>query len=159
LRNPTPLSITHESTGASCLGVGRILYFDEKRTPREEPLQSRMTWSGFVLAAFRPSRDPLQAGFRAVFAHLSLPWTPQRSLTTAVLLALFGGIFGLHHFYTGHSRRGLWYLAFFWLMVPMVLGWIDAARLALLDDAQFRNRLKNDWRTWRSSTGLPLSDG
>jgi TM2 domain-containing membrane protein YozV len=121
--------------------AGRILYFDESRTPHEEPLQFRMTWSGFVLVAFRPYRDSLQAAFRTVFANLGLRWTSERSLTIAVLLALFGGIFGLHHFYMGHVRRGFWYLGFFWIAVPMLLGWIDAARLALLDDAQFESRL------------------
>ena len=41
----------------------------------------------------------------------------------------------------GAHTQGLWYLAFFWLAFPIVLGWIDAVRLALLDDAQFQARL------------------
>jgi TM2 domain-containing membrane protein YozV len=122
--------------------TGRIIYFDRHGTAHEEPLQFRLTWSGFALVGFRPYRDSLQAAFRAVFADLGVSWLPKRSLTVAVLLALGGGIFGLHHFYMGHVRRGLWYLAFFWIAIPMVLGWIDAARLALLDDAGFQRRLK-----------------
>jgi TM2 domain-containing membrane protein YozV len=77
-----------------------------------------------------------------VFAALGLHPAAKRTLTTAVLLALFGGGFGLHHFYMGERRRGVWYLAFCCLGVPMLLGWIDAVRLALLDDAQFQARLK-----------------
>jgi TM2 domain-containing membrane protein YozV len=48
---------------------------------------------------------------------------------------------GLHHFYTGNRRRGWWYLACCWLLFPMLLGWIDAVRLALLDDEGFREHV------------------
>jgi TM2 domain-containing membrane protein YozV len=82
-------------------------------------------------------REPMSAAPTT----LGLRWTPKRDLTTAVLLAFFGGIFGLHQFYMGHTRRGIWYLAFFWLAFPIVLGWIDAIRLALLDDTQFPTQL------------------
>ena len=104
-------------------------------------MEHRVTWTGFVMVAFRPYRDSLQAAFKQVFADLGLPWVPKRSLTVAVLLALGGGILGLHHFYMGHTRRGLWYLGFFWTAVPIFLGWIDAVRLARLDDAGFQRRL------------------
>jgi len=120
---------------------GTIIYFDRDSRPHEEPLVFRLTWSGVALSSFRPYRDSLQAALRTVFGKLGLRWVAKRSQTVAVLLALFGGIVGLHHFYTGHTRRGLWYLAFFWLAFPMVLGWIDAVRLALLDDTQFQARL------------------
>ena len=92
-----------------------------------------------MLSPYRPYRDALQAAFKKVFAKLGIQWVPKRSLTTAVLLALFGGMFGLHHFYMGHRRRGFWYLAFFWL--AFLLGWIDAVRLALLDETRFQARL------------------
>ena len=52
------------------------------------------------------------------------------------------GVFGLHHLYLGDRRRALKYLAFFWTAIPIVLGWIDAVRLALLDDAGFQKQLK-----------------
>jgi hypothetical protein len=122
--------------------TGRIIYFDGRGTAYEEPLLFRLTWSGVALVGFRPYRDSLHAALRAVLADLGVPWLPKRSLTVAVLLALGGGIFGLHHFYMGHVRRGLWYVAFFWTAIPIVLGWIDAARLGLLDDAGFHRRLK-----------------
>lgn len=102
---------------------------------------SKVTTLPVARAAFERC-DSLHAAFRAVFASLGLPWTRQRNLTTAVLLALLGGIFGLHHFYMGQARKGVWCIAFFWLAIPILLGWIDAVRLALLDDAQFQGRLK-----------------
>jgi TM2 domain-containing membrane protein YozV len=132
-------------------GVGQLIYFDRQGNPCAEPLSFRITWSGFVLSPYRPYRDALQAAFRNVFAELGIRWASRRSQAGAVLLALFGGLFGLHHFYVGKSRRGFWYLAFFWLALPMVLGWIDAMRLALLDDRQFRALVKAP-----SAPGEPL---
>jgi TM2 domain-containing membrane protein YozV len=121
--------------------LGRIIYFDADGTPREETLTYRLTWTGIVLSPYRPYRDSLRGALKAVFARLDLPWSAKRTLTTAVLLALFGGMLGLHHFYMGDRRRGWGYLAFCWLIIPMLLGWIDAVRLALLDEQEFRDRV------------------
>jgi hypothetical protein len=123
-------------------GVGTIIYFDSKGKPWTEPLSFRLTWLGVILGPYRPYRDALQAAFRNTFAELGVRWVSKRSLTGAVLLALFGGMFGLHHFYVGDTRRGMWYLAFSWLALPILLGWIDAARLALLNETQFQTCLK-----------------
>ena len=123
-------------------GIGRIIYFDSHGKPWAEPLSFQLTWLGAVIGPYRPYRDALQVAFRNIFAELGLRWAPKRSLTGAVLLALFGGIFGLHHFYMGHTRRGVWYLAFSWLALPILLGWIDAARIALLNETQFQTWLK-----------------
>lgn len=121
---------------------GKIIYFDQHGKPYEELLWFRLTWSGVVLSPYRPYRDSLQAAFRTVFAKLGHRWVAKRNLTTAVLLAFLGGIFGLHHFYMGRTRRGIWYLALFWLAFPLILGWIDAVRLALLNETEFQARLK-----------------
>jgi TM2 domain-containing membrane protein YozV len=72
-----------------------------------------------------------------VFISLELPWVTRNSQTTAVLLAMFGGIFGLHHFYLGDRRRGFIYLAFFWIMIPMFIGLYDAVKLAQLAPHEF----------------------
>ena len=126
--------------------AGKIIYFDQHARPYEEPLVSAPTWSGVMLSPYRPYRDSLQAAFKKVFAKLGLRWVAKRTLTTAVLLALFGGMFGLHHFYMGHTRRGFWYLAFFWLAI--LPGWIDAVRLALLDETRFQAQLRIDLRLY-----------
>lgn len=121
--------------------LGRIIYFDADDTPREEVLTYRLTWTGAVLSPYRPYRDSLQGALKAVFAKLDLPWSIRRTLTTAVLLALFGGLVGLHHFYLGDRRRGWWYLGCCWLLVPMLFGWVDAVRLALMDDEEFQKHV------------------
>jgi TM2 domain-containing membrane protein YozV len=64
-----------------------------------------------------------------------------RAQAAAVLLALFGGIIGRHHFYVGQTRKGICYAASFWLAIPMILGWLDAVRLALLTEPQFQARI------------------
>ena len=42
-----------------------------------------------------------------------------------VLLALFLGGFGIHHFYMRRNGLGLVYLLFSWTGIPMILGWIE----------------------------------
>jgi TM2 domain-containing membrane protein YozV len=127
---------------AKAFTIGKVIFFDPHGTPHEAPLRYLATWWGFFLSPYRPYRDSLQAAFTTVFAALGVRVTAKKTLTAAVLLAFFGGGFGLHHFYMGETRRGVRYLAFCWLGVPMLLGWIDAARLALLDEAQFQARLR-----------------
>lgn len=74
-----------------------------------------------------------------MIASLDVPIRSTKSQTIAVLLAFFGGMLGLHHFYRGNNRRGWWNCALFWTLVPLVLGFVGAFRIALLDDAAFRN--------------------
>ena len=47
--------------------------------------------------------------------------------TPYVLLALFLGGVGGHHFYAGKPAQGMLCLAFCWTLVPMVLGLAQAA--------------------------------
>ena len=42
-----------------------------------------------------------------------------------ILFAIFLGLFGLHHFYTGDKRHGLFHLAFCWTGIPLVLGIVE----------------------------------
>lgn len=145
------------------VSVGRLIYFDAGGAPQEQPLVFHFTWQGFIMASYRPYRDPLRATFMAVFAQLGLRWRSRKSQVIAIVLALFGGMLWLHEFYLGPRRRAVRHLASFWLMVPVVhillrwadaahlgivvpmvpigLGWIAASRFALLDEAQFRARV------------------
>ncbi len=42
-----------------------------------------------------------------------------------IIFAIFFGWFGLHHFYVGNKKHGLWYLIFFWTGVPAILGFVE----------------------------------
>lgn len=42
-----------------------------------------------------------------------------------ILFAIFMGWFGLHHFYAGNKKHGLWYLIFFWTGIPAILGFVE----------------------------------
>jgi TM2 domain-containing membrane protein YozV len=117
--------------------AGTIIYFDSSLQPREEPIQLKISWAGLALGMMRPYRYPIQSAIKNVFASLDLPWTARSGQTTAVLLALFAGIFGLHHFYLGDRRRGLKYLAFFWTVIPMFVGWYDTVKLAQMTPDEF----------------------
>ncbi len=116
---------------------GRIISFDESLQPREEPIGLKLSWTGLVLGLMRPYRDPIQSAMRRVFASLQLPWVSRNSQTTAVLLAMFGGFFGLQYFYLGDRRRGFKYLAFFWTAIPWFVGLYDTVKFARLDAQEF----------------------
>jgi hypothetical protein len=75
---------------------------------------------------------------KRVFVALDLPWVSRNSQTAAVLLALFGGFLGLHHFYLGDRPRGFKYIAFFF--ISFFKGWYDAVKLAQLTPHEFDRR-------------------
>jgi TM2 domain-containing membrane protein YozV len=49
----------------------------------------------------------------------------RRDEVVGVLLALFLGCFGIHHFYLGRVGLGILYCCFFWTGIPAILGFIE----------------------------------
>ncbi len=49
----------------------------------------------------------------------------RRDEVVAILLALFLGDFGVHHFYLRRTGLGILYLCFFWTGIPAILGFIE----------------------------------
>jgi TM2 domain-containing membrane protein YozV len=120
--------------------LGRIAYFSEDGRLYVQPIRWTMTLKGFVLAPYRPNQDSLESALRKVFQQLDLPWIVQKHQGTATLLALFGGMFGLHYFYIGHHRAGVLSILFFWTGVPLILSLIDGVKFALADEKEFKRR-------------------
>src|SRR3984885_6048076 len=49
----------------------------------------------------------------------------RRDEVVGILLALFLGDFGVHHFYLRRTGLGILYLCFFWTGIPAILGLIE----------------------------------
>lgn len=49
----------------------------------------------------------------------------RRDEVVGILLALFLGSFGAHHFYLRRTGLGILYLCFFWSAIPGILGFIE----------------------------------
>ena len=49
----------------------------------------------------------------------------RRDEVVGILLALFLGTFGLHHFYLRRTGLGILYCCFFWSGIPAILGFIE----------------------------------
>lgn len=49
----------------------------------------------------------------------------RRDEVVGVLLALFLGCFGVHHFYLGRTGLGVLYLCFCWTGIPAILGLVE----------------------------------
>ncbi len=49
----------------------------------------------------------------------------RRDEVVGILLALFLGTFGVHHFYLRRTGLGILYLCFFWTGIPAFLGFVE----------------------------------
>src|ERR1700685_948154 len=49
----------------------------------------------------------------------------RRDEVVGILLALFLGTFGIHHFYLRRTGLGILYCCFFWTGIPAILGFIE----------------------------------
>ena len=49
----------------------------------------------------------------------------RRDEVVGILLALFLGTFGVHHFYLRRTGLGILYCCFFWSPIPWVLGFVE----------------------------------
>jgi TM2 domain-containing membrane protein YozV len=55
----------------------------------------------------------------------------------AILLAFFGGGFGIHKFYLGEKVAGILYLLFSWTFIPSILAIFDFIGLLLISETKF----------------------
>ncbi len=51
--------------------------------------------------------------------------TVRRDEVVGILLALFLGTFGMHHFYLRRTGLGILYCCFFWTGIPAILGFLE----------------------------------
>jgi TM2 domain-containing membrane protein YozV len=76
-----------------------------------------------------------------------------RSRTTAALLALFGGVFGMHFFYLGRIGLGIMSVIFTFSVglapVAAIIGFVNFLILLGMSDAEFMKRYNRD--QWRDS--------
>ncbi len=82
---------------------------------------------------------PITQGFGLTYAR-GEP-ASEKSKSTAALLAVFLGGVGAHKFYLGKRRAGVIYALFSWTMVPMFIGFVEAARYARMTDEKFLGML------------------
>jgi TM2 domain-containing membrane protein YozV len=76
-----------------------------------------------MIGALPPSASSWTDEQRAVYcAHMSA-W--QKDEVVGVLLALFLGTFGAHHFYLRRPGLGILYCCFFWTGIPTVVSFIE----------------------------------
>jgi len=117
------------------LTVGSVIYCSGGRW-YERPLSPRWSVATLLRNMVSTSGAALQSGLGPVLTQLGFRMQDRPpSLAIAILLAYFGGIVGLHHFYLGRRRQGVLCCVFFWTALPLVLGVVDAFRMALSRNA------------------------
>lgn len=73
-----------------------------------------------------------------------------KSRVAAAVLALFGGIFGLHRFYLG-QWRGLVYLLLCWTPLPILVGWIECVVFLATDQPRWNQKYNAGMNAGRES--------
>ena len=76
----------------------------------------------------------------------------KKNRTTAALLALFGGAFGVHKFYLNRPGQGVFFIIAFMVFYRMsiILGVIDAVRLFMMSDEDFDREYNSGTKEWES---------
>jgi TM2 domain-containing membrane protein YozV len=60
-----------------------------------------------------------------------------KNKTTAALLALFLGGFGVHRFYLGENGPGILYLIFCWTFIPAIIAFFEFIIFLSMDEDKF----------------------
>lgn len=66
---------------------------------------------------------------------------PEKSKTTAGILGIFLGGFGLHKFYMGNIKMGIVYILFCWTYIPAIVGLIEGIMYLTESEEKFESRL------------------
>lgn len=78
---------------------------------------------------------------------------PYRSRYAAAILAVFVGIFGLHRFYLG-QWWGVFYLLFFWTLIPGLVAFIEAIVFLASDHMAWNRKYNPGIETGPPSAGM-----
>jgi TM2 domain-containing membrane protein YozV len=70
-------------------------------------------------------------------AVVGLVRVSHKSKVTAALLAICGGVFGVHKFYLGQPIAGLIHMALFWTFLPAIAGLFEGLGYLLMSDHAF----------------------
>lgn len=118
----------------------------QKATPVNEN-QYRCEYCGQVFTPPMPKPAPAPAPpqYAAQPTYQQQPpaqpqYTPQtngKSRTTAAILGIILGGIGVHHFYLGHTGKGILYLIFCWTYIPALIGFIEGIIYLTQSDEEF----------------------
>lgn len=65
-----------------------------------------------------------------------------KNKTTAGILAILVGAFGVHRFYMGHTTPGIVYLLLFWTGIPSILALIEGIMYLMDTEEKFQQRVE-----------------
>jgi len=66
-----------------------------------------------------------------------------KSKLSATLLAFFLGGLGIHHFYLGQTKRGIFYLLFCWTFIPALFALFDFFVFLTMSTDKFNLKYNN----------------
>lgn len=66
-----------------------------------------------------------------------------KSRGLAIVLAIILGSIGAHRFYLGQIKLGVLYLLLSWTGLSLIVSWIDAIMLILMNESEFQLKYNN----------------
>lgn len=105
----------------------------------------------FAPVAPQPVQAPQQFGLQSNFqqpsqsqptfqpAFESRTYSGKNRTTAAILGIILGG-FGVHHFYLGNSGKGILYLLFCWTSIPTIVGFVEGIIYLTQSDEEFASK-------------------
>lgn len=79
--------------------------------------------------------------------------------TTAIILSIFLGGIGAHHFYLGDTKKGILYLVFCWTFIPGLLAIVDLIHYIKMSDEEFNLQYNSGLKPGLPGQPMPVSPG
>lgn len=95
------------------------------------------TIGNFDFDELKDASFPTETG---ALSTLSLDRVKGNDRIVGAILAIFLGDFGIHHFYSGDTKHGIWHLVFFWTGIPGLIGFIEGI-IWLVDEGSYPKAL------------------
>lgn len=75
----------------------------------------------------------------------------EKSRILAIILAFWIGGFGAHKFYIGQKKKGLYFLVFFWTLIPYFIAWWNAIHYIIMGSDEFNQRVNGSYEKENST--------
>ena len=70
----------------------------------------------------------------------SPPGYSHKDKTTAGILAILLGGYGIHHFYLGNTGLGILYLCLFWTLIPGIIALVEGILYLTMSESEFQRK-------------------
>ena len=124
-----------------CKYCGNVFtYRKTEEMPSHTPVGSSSEQSHIIANVNNGNTNERQAYNRS---YSTQSYRREKSRTTAAILAIVIGDFGIHHFNLRNTGLGMLYLIFFWTWIPAIIAFIEGIVYLCMSDEEFDRKYNN----------------